>query len=70
MKKYMIMCMAIVALLFASCKNEDISISREVSFEVNPYGVISDFVNHQVHEDDFDFLSGDWLRVHLFVYDA
>ena len=70
MKKYMIMCMAAIAILLSSCKNEDISISREVSFEVNPYGVISDFVNHQVHEDDFDFANGDWLRVHLFVYNA
>ena len=65
----MIMCMALVALLFASCKNEDISISREVSFEVNPHGVISEFEKHQVHEDDFEFLSGDWLRVHLLIYD-
>ena len=70
MKKYMIMCMAVVALLFASCKNEDISISREVNFEVNPYKVISEFSQHQVNDDDFDFLSGDWLRVHLFVYDT
>ena len=54
MKKYMIMCMAVVALLFASCKNEDISISREVNFEVNPYKVISEFSQHQVNDDDFD----------------
>lgn len=71
MKNYMIMCMAVVALLFASCKNEDISISREVSFEVNPYTVIKDFVKHQVYEDDLEtFSSGDMLRVHLFVYDT
>ena len=48
MKKYMIMSMAVLALLFASCKNEDISISREVSFEVNPYEVINKFVNNEV----------------------
>lgn len=70
MKKYMIMCMAVVALLLASCKNEDISISREVHFEVNPYTVISEFDKHKIHDDDFDFANGDWLRVHLFVYDA
>lgn len=69
MKKYMIMCMAVMALLFASCKNEDISISREVSFEVNPYTVIRDFT-----EDPLDHIanlpSDGKLRVRLLVYDA
>ena len=70
MKKYMIMCMAVIAIMLSSCKNEDISISREVSFEVNPYGVIEDFVKHQVYEEDLEtFYSGDKLRVQLFVYD-
>lgn len=69
MKKYMIMCMAVVALLFASCKNEDISISREVSFEVNPYTVIRDFTF-----DPMDWMnelpSDGKLRVRLLVYDT
>ena len=68
MKKYMIMCMAVIAIMLSSCKNEDISISREVSFEVNPYGVIEDFVKHQVYEEDLEtFYSGDKLRVQLFA---
>ena len=69
MKKYMIMCMAVVALLFASCKNEDISISREVSFEVNPYTVIRDFTF-----DPMDWMnelpSDGKLRVRLLAYDS
>lgn len=71
MKKYMFMCMAVMAILLSSCKNEDISISRKVTFEVNPYTVISEFAKHQVYENDLEmFAEGDWLRVHLFVYDV
>jgi hypothetical protein len=41
-----------------------------VSFEVNPYGAIQEFVKHQVYEDDLEtFSTGDKLRVNLFVYD-
>lgn len=35
MKKYVVFCLAVIALLMGSCKNEDISISREVTFDVN-----------------------------------
>ena len=71
MKKYMIMCMAVVALLFASCKNEDISISREVTFTVNPYDVINGFVNNQANEGDLDMLSSSYrIRTQVFAYDA
>lgn len=71
MKKYMIMCMAVVALLFASCKNEDISISRLVSFDVNPYEVINDFVNNEVNSGDLEKPgSGYSIRVNLFVYNS
>ncbi|MBR1514439.1 MAG: hypothetical protein IJ622_09135 [Bacteroidales bacterium] len=71
MKKYVIVCLAVVAILLASCKNEDISISREVFFEVKPYGTIQEFVKHQVYEDDLEtFSTGDKLRVNLFVYDS
>lgn len=73
MKKYMIMCLAVVAMLLASCKNEDISISREVNFEINPYTVVKDFAKHELYAGDlstvywYDY--GDKLRVQLFVYD-
>lgn len=71
MKKHIYLFVTLAALLLASCKNEDISISREVSFEVNPYTVIKDFLKHQVYEDDLEtFYSNDKLRVHLYVYDA
>lgn len=71
MKKYMIMCMAVVALLFASCKNEDISISREVRFTVNPYDVINGFVNNQANEGDLDLLPNSYrVRTQVYVYDT
>ena len=71
MKKYMIMSMAVLALLFASCKNEDISISREVSFNVNPYTVIRDFAKHELNSGDLmNPYPGDRVRVNLFIYDA
>ena len=70
MKKYMIMCMAVVALLFASCKNEDISISREVSFEVYPYEVISSFVPNELSSGDLEKAPSDGkIRVQFLVYD-
>lgn len=71
MKKYMIMCMAVVALLFASCKNENISISREVTFSVNPYDVINGFVNNQANEGDLDLLPNSYrVRTQVYVYDT
>lgn len=71
MKKYMIMCMAVVALLFASCKNEDISISRDVNFTVNPYDVINGFVNNQANEGDLDLLPSSYrVRTQVYVYDT
>ena len=70
MKKHIFFVMAAVALLLVSCKNEDITISREVSIKVNLYSVIEDFAKHQYHEGDLEtFAQGDKLRVHLFVYD-
>lgn len=71
MKKLVVLCMAVMALMMASCKNEDISISREVTFNLNPYEVINGFVNTQLNDGDLDLLSSSSkLRVHLFIYDA
>ena len=70
MKKYMIICMAVVALLFASCKNEDISISREVSFEVTPYEVVKEWIPYTLNESSITELSSNnQLRINLLVYD-
>ncbi len=70
MKKYMIMCMAVVALLFASCKNEDISILREVSFEVTPHEVINKWIPYALNETSLTQLSSNnQLRINLLVYD-
>lgn len=70
MKKYVVFCLAVMALLLASCKNEDISITREVSFEVNPYGVVGGFAMYEVSSGDLaSMYSGDKLRINLLVYD-
>lgn len=70
MKKYMIMCMAVMAIMLSSCKNEDISISREVRFEVNPYTVVKDFAKHELNNGDLETpYPGDMVCVSLFVYD-
>lgn len=69
MKKYMIMCMAVVALLFASCKNEDISISREVSLEVTPHEVINKWIPYVLSESSLaELSSNNLLRINLLVY--
>ena len=70
MKKSIIMCMAIIALLFTSCKNEDISISREVSFEVTPYEVVKEWIPYTLNESSITELSSNnQLRINLLVYD-
>lgn len=71
MKKYVVLCMAVMALMMASCKNEDISISREVKFEVNPYEVVSGFVPYEENAGELASLplSGEKLRVRIMVYD-
>lgn len=66
----MIICMAVVAMLFASCKNEDILISRDVTFVVNPYDVINGFVNYQANDGDLDLLPNSYrVRAQVYVYD-
>ena len=70
MKKHVVLCLAVMALWMASCKNEDISISREVSFEVNPYDVVRGFATYEVSSGDIaGMYTGDKLRVNLLVYD-
>ena len=70
MKKNIFLAIASVALLLASCKNEDISISREISFQVNPYTVVSEFAKYEVNTGDVQSLPDVCrLRTHLLVYD-
>lgn len=69
MKKYIIMATVAMAMLFASCKNEDFGILRSVNFKINPYGVISGF-DYEVNDGELESFDTDYkLRVHLFVYD-
>jgi hypothetical protein len=69
MKKYIIMATVAVAMLFVSCKNEDIKVSRNVNFKINPYEVISGF-DYEVEEGELESFSSDYkLRIHLLVYD-
>lgn len=68
MKRHIIWCMALVALIFTACKNEDITVSRSVNFKINPYEVISGF-NFEVNAGELESFSSDYkLRVHLLVY--
>ncbi len=70
MKKYMIMCMALMAIMLSSCKNEDISISREVRFEVTPLEVINKWIPYVLNESSLAELPSDeQLRINLLVYD-
>jgi len=70
MKKYIVMCLAMMALIMSSCKNEDISISREVSFEVTPYEVINKWIPYVLNESSLtDLSSNNQLRINLLVYD-
>jgi hypothetical protein len=69
MKKYIIMATVAMAMLFASCKNEDIKVSRNVNFKVNPYEVISGF-DFEISEGELESFSTNYkLRVHLLAYD-
>lgn len=71
MKKHLYLIMALATILLASCKNEDITITREIKFTVNPYEVVDVFVNNQVNVGDLDELyTGQMLRVQVLVYDA
>lgn len=75
MKKYFLTFLAVVALLLTSCnKNKEaISVSREVTFEVNPYTVVNDFAKYEIIPGDlstvFWYDLGDRLRIQLFIYD-
>ena len=69
MKRNIVLAVLLVALLFASCKNEDITMQRKVSFTVNPSEVISGFT-YEVDEGELEsFNSGYKLQIHLLVYD-
>ena len=76
LKRNLFICVALATLFLAACKNEDIVISREVSFEVIPYAAVSDFARYEVNPGDltnFKFSSHPEmfkLRTYILVYDA
>lgn len=76
MKQRLFVCMVLVASMLAACKNEDIDISRKVSFDVHPYTAVSDFVRYEVNPGDLSAFKYDehpdhyQLRTYLLVYDA
>lgn len=74
MKKNLYLLVALAVIVLSSCKNEDISISRKVSFNVNPYTVVKDFAKHEMYPGDLSSVYyydlGDRLRVQLFVYNT
>lgn len=71
MKRNIVLSVVLAVLLFASCKNEDITMQRKmnVNFIVDPSEVISGF-DHEIEGDEFWSLSSDYrLQIHLLVYD-
>ena len=75
MKQRLFLCVSLVALLFVSCKNEYISISRDVTFNLYPYSIVADFARHEVNTGDLvnfgcsanpDYYK---LETYLLVYD-
>lgn len=76
MKRYLFLYALLAALLLASCKNEDIAVTRDVTFNVNPYSIVADFARHEVNPGDLvSFGYGEdpdyyRLRTYLLVYDT
>lgn len=76
MKQRLIICLALVATLLSACKNKDIDITREVTFDVNPYTIVSDFARFEVNPGDlvsfkYDSQSENFrLRTYLLIYDS
>ena len=70
MKKNIVLCLAMMALIMSSCKNDDISISRQVSFEVTPYEVVKKWIPYVLNESSItELYSNQQLRINLLVYD-
>lgn len=75
MKQRLFLCVSLIACLFVSCKNDDIAVSRDVTFKINPYSIVADFARHEVNTGDLvnfgcsanpDYYK---LRCYLLVYD-
>lgn len=59
--------LSIMALLYSCNKDIEIESGYQVNVTIDPSEVIGAFV--PCHDDDFDMLDGDILRINLFVYD-
>lgn len=71
MKKYIPFIAAALLAVFASCSNDEITISKTVNFTVNPSGVASAFAAAEVYAGDLESFHSDCrLNVELYIYDA
>lgn len=69
MKKYIILCAtALLAMMFASCSNEEITIATTYTFNVNASGVVSSFIEAKSGELEAFDSSNEKLRIRLLVY--
>ena len=76
MKLRQLLCMAVMMIVLSSCKNENVKISREVVFNVNPYTIVVDFSKYEVNVGDIVTFKYDdhpeyyRLRTYLLIYNA
>lgn len=68
MKRFFLLIMVAIATLFASCKNDDISIKRDTNFRINLATIMEPFTYELENEELVNEILGE-VRVQLFVYD-
>lgn len=71
MKKHIFFIAAAFLALFASCSNDEITISKTVNFTVDPSTVIEPFSAVEFNTGELESFNTDFkLRIRLFVYDS
>lgn len=69
MKKYISFLLVGFVIFLISCSNDDITISRNITFKVNPSGVVKSFTEEVVPGELTSLNSGCKLRVKILAYD-
>lgn len=71
MKKYLLMIAVAISALMSSCSNDDIPVTKAVTFKLELESVVSPFTAYAEHSaGELVNLDGAQLRVQLFAYDA
>lgn len=68
MKRFFFLAMVATTALFASCKNDDISVKRDTNFRINLATIMEPFTYEAENEELVNAIWGE-VRVQLFVYD-